>query len=478
MLERFAEYVKREDMEPSGEFAPERSILSRRHKGFNITGRKRIDKNLSSMGVLIAAETGAHKTSVSVLPSLYSFAPEKISILVNDPPKELRLKSSGVHLQHGKKIVVIDFCNAKHSMQFNPLTFAPEDNFLSYLTKLSTQLVNHGGTGNSDPFFNQNAIRLLVVVFQILRHTPENNNLFNAYLLLQKLITKEGQLLVNKLVALYSEHNPELYESYVGIIGQADKTLSSAISSASVAIQEFYLDNELAIITSKTTVPSLKDIRNHPHTIYLHSSTSDQKYYSKISSIYFQIFYDQLFAKLPNEQTDLPIAVICEEFALLEISSFDSIVANCRKYLTSTMVVVQNIQQIFKKYPQAAESILSNLRTKLFLSSDLPLAEKLERQLGTVSYESKKNGVQHRPLLTKDEIMCLSESKGIITVSGKRSVLATVVPYFKTRKYREMAALAPYEYTNDHCARPEIFDIQGHVEQLEAELKAKEIEIT
>ena len=467
---QFAEYLTPKKNEPSGEFAPESSILnSRSNKGFNITGRKRISRELSSMGVLISGTTGSYKSSVSVTSSMLSYAPEPISILVNDPSQELRKKTSGAHLKFGKKIIIIDWCNSKNSASFNPLTFAPEDNFLSYLTKLATKLMNHGGTGNADPFFNQNATRLLVVVFQILRHTPKYNNLFNAYLLLQKLITKEGQLLMNKLVALYSETDPELYESYAGIVGQADKTLSSAISSASVAISEFYLDNELAIITSKTTI-DLANIRKFPHSIYIHSSTSNQKYYSKISSTFFQIFFDQFFAKLP-EKNDLDTSIICEEFALLEISGFDSICANIRKYRGNIMCVVQNVQQIFKKYPQAAESILSNLRTKLFLSADLSLAEKLERQLGTVQYETKKNGERHRPLLSKDEIMCLSETKGIITVSGKRSTLATVVPYFKTRKYRELAKLPAYEHSNEHSARPEIFDIKSHVEQLEAEFK-------
>jgi len=137
-----------------------------------------------------------------------------------------------------------------------------------------------------------------------------------------------------------------------------------------------------------------------------------------------------------------------DELPVLSINSLDVICTNIRKYSGSMMCVTQNAQsQLTARYGNRADAIISNLRTKVYLSADLNTATALERTLGKYEFKDKQDGnkLKSRALLTADEIMSLPANKCLILVSGMRAILTRVKPYFKVRKLRKLTELPPYE---------------------------------
>ncbi|MBK9638730.1 MAG: type IV secretory system conjugative DNA transfer family protein [Bacteroidetes bacterium] len=76
----------------NAQFASPGAILSRRETGFCLTGNRNQSKKLSFQNTIAIGGTGSGKSSVILLPSLYTM---KDSIIVHDPSGELFNKSSG-----------------------------------------------------------------------------------------------------------------------------------------------------------------------------------------------------------------------------------------------------------------------------------------------------------------------------------------------------------------------------------------------
>lgn len=425
-----------------GRFLPERKVLSRRNKGFNING-KSITPKLSMQGVLVNGETGSYKTAGVILRSILTVEGSQI---IHDPSKELFEKTSGALAEKGYDILQLDFTAPETSLRFNPMLRA---NTKSEITQLSTNLVTiqSDATNATDSFWNNKAIEVLYVLISILKTQEQQyQNLTNVAFLLDCMQSADRIHLVDKLFAR-DVPNDELFVKYSSIVSQSENTLSSIISTAQTAVQIFTLDENIAIICSTDTIGDFNTIRQEKTVLYMHSSTSKMRYYSKITSIFLSQYFDTFFDTLPNKDME-NVYFHLDELPILSINSLDIICANIRKYRGAIMAVTQNAQsQLASKYDKRADAILSNLRTKIYLSTDLNTATAIERIIGKYEFEDKKDNdrLKSRPVLIADEIMSLPTNRALVLVSGMRPILARVKPYFKVRKLRELSKLPAYE---------------------------------
>ncbi len=77
-----------DDKKYKAKFAPSRSLLSPWNHGFNLTGDKSLSIKNSYQNSLIIASTGMGKTSVVLIPSLFSM---NSSFCIHDPSGEIFL---------------------------------------------------------------------------------------------------------------------------------------------------------------------------------------------------------------------------------------------------------------------------------------------------------------------------------------------------------------------------------------------------
>ncbi len=425
-----------------GKFMSASRVLKRRHKGFNIGG-KSISPKLSMEGVLINGETGSYKTSGVIIRSILTV---EGSQLIHDPSGELFELTSGALAEKEATIYQLDFANPKRSLRFNPMLRATTR---SQITQLATNLVliNGDDKGDDASFWNQKAIEVLYVLISILKTQEiKYQNLSNVAYLLDLMQSKDTADYVDKLFSSCSADDA-LFIKYSSIISQSPNTLSSVLGTAQTAVQLFSLDQTIAEVTATDTIGGFSDMRKELTALYIHSSTSKMRYYSKITSIFLSQYFESFFEELPSKEM-LDFYYHLDELPILSIGSLDIICANIRKYRGAIMAVTQNAQaQLTAKYGRRADAILSNLRTKMYLSADLQTATALERTLGKYEFNDNQDGdkLKSRPVLIADEIMSLPPNRALVLVSGMRMIFARVRPYFKIKKLRILTELPPYQ---------------------------------
>ncbi len=425
-----------------GAFMPEYKILGRRKKGFNLNG-KNIDPKLSMQGVLISGETGSFKTAGVVIRSILTVDGSQI---IHDPSKELFEKTSGALQEKGYQILQLDFSSPKTSLRFNPIIRA---NTKSEINRLAHDLVSIGSDDSSgdDSFWNQKAQEVLYVLITIIKtQEKQYQNLYNIAYLLDLMQSSEFSKLMDHLFAKDAP-NDEIFTKYASIVSQSPNTLSSVLSTAQTAIAIFSLDDNIAEISSSDTIGDFTNFRREKTVLYIHSSTSKMRYYSKVTSIFLSQYFEEFFKELPSDEL-LDVYHHLDELPILSIGSLDIICSNIRKYRGAIMGVTQNAYaQLSAKYGKRAEAIISNLRTKIFLSADLNTATSLERTSGRYEYFDRQDDdrLKSRSVLTADEIMSLPADRGLIHVSGMRPILARITPYFKVQALRKLTELFPYQ---------------------------------
>ncbi len=462
LLSGLVELISETDHSLNASFDKESSILSRSNQGFCLTP-KRISQSLSAQGVLVNGNTGSGKSTITVIPSILSTYGSQ---LIFDVSGELHEKTSGSLHSDGVAIKQINWNNPYQTQFFNPLLRCTT---LSQKTKLATQLVSqHIKEGQKD-YWSSSAIGALVSVMRIVCQLPDKyRNLFQVSHVLDLISSEESRKQVNKLVAILEEEDKGLYDKYMSLI-ESGESLGGVLASAKNAVQMFALDESLALITSHDTLGDFMAMRKQRTAIYVHSSTTSADYYANMSNIFFNQFFEAFFEKLPNPK-DEPhnISFHLDEFPVLRLDNIDVICSVCRKYKGQMMIVCQDAEnQISANYGKA---ILSNLRTKLFLSTSLSMASQLEQELGKYEYEDTKTGHKlTRSLLTKDQIMQLPDDEGLITISGKKPILAKLRPYYKTLKIRKLTEMAPVsggadiKPNDDHM--PKRFDITAYLKE-------------
>ena len=167
----------------NAQFASAGILLSRRAYGFCLTGRRNLSVKHSYQNALIIGGTGVGKSSVVLLPSLYTM---RSSFIIHDPSGELYSKSVGYFAERGIEPKILNLAKPEISSGYNPLTRAKSS---SDIQKISSMLVENafGGKGK-DPFWNTQAIALISMLIAIVK-TQEDTflNLYNVRQLLNQL---------------------------------------------------------------------------------------------------------------------------------------------------------------------------------------------------------------------------------------------------------------------------------------------------
>jgi len=438
-LEDLLAYMDPDKHRLKGAFMPARKILKQRNRGFNLNG-KSISPKLSMQGVLVNGETGSFKTAGVVVRSILTVNGSQI---IHDPSKELFEKTSGALSEKGYQVLQLDFSFPETSLRFNPMLRA---NSKSQITQLATNLVTIGSEEDADSFWNTKAIELLYVFISILKTQEKKyQTLTNVAFLLDMVQSEQNKGLIDQLFAKFSDD--ELFQKYASITSQSPNTFSSIVSTAQSSIQIFALDDNIAQICSEDTIGDFDSIRNELMVLYLHSSTAKMRYYAKVTSIFLYQYFERFFELLPTKEMQ-DVYFHLDETPILSIGSLDIICANIRKYRGAIMCVCQNAKaQLESKYGKRADAIISNLRTKVYLSADLNTATALERTIGKYEFVDKKDHkrLKSRSVLTADEIMSLPTNRVLVLVSGMRAIYTRLKPYFKVRKLKALTEMEPYQ---------------------------------
>lgn len=422
--------------EYKADFASERTLLSSWNKGFCLTGDKNLSEKDSFQNALIIGGTGAGKSSVVLLPTAFT---TNGSFVIHDPATELYTKSSGYLKAKGYEIKILNFAKPEISSNYNPLARAKNS---TDIQKVASMLIENSlGKGKGDTFWNNLAISLITMLIQILKTQPEEyQNLPNVLNLLNLMGAKP-----ESVDALFSRNaNEKLFNEYKSFLSADTKVVSGVISTCKSALQIFNDDN-IARVTSRDNI-SFEDFRNTPTVLYIQNSVADQRYYSCLTSLFFEQLFSYTLSRFPKEN-EQNLYFLIDECSSLHLPTLPLAMANIRKHKAGAMILVQSYSQVEFQYgKQNAEAIRSNSFAKMYFSGqNLDTTTELEKTLGKFEYKDKDDKKQIRSLMTSDEIRTMPLDRAILICGHHPPIKAKLHPYYKIYKYKKYSLIPPPE---------------------------------
>lgn len=421
------------------EFASQGTLLSNNYNGFCLTGQRNLSVKNSYQNALCVGGTGTGKSSVVLLPSIFTM---QSSLIIHDPSGELFTKSAGYLKHRGYEIKVLNFANPNVSCGYNPLARAKSS---SDIQKIASMLVSTAMGGNSkDPFWNTQGVSLLAMLITILKKQDiQYQNLYNVRQLLNKLGGSPKDV-----DALFSRDADEvLYSEYKSFISYDEKVISGVISTAKAALQIFS-DESVAKVTATDNL-NMEDFRLRPTALFIQNSVADQKFYSVLTSIFFEQFFSYTLSRFPAEK-EQDIFFLVDEASSLKLPTLPLAVANVRKHRSGIMLIVQDYNQLVHNYGKfEADAIKSNCFAKIyFTGQSLETSRELEQTLGRFEYIDKEGKKNIEPLMTNDQVRTMKLSRALFICGHHKPILAKLEPYYKRRKHLEYSLIPPPDITN------------------------------
>src|SRR3569832_2092084 len=410
------------------DFIPAWNILSSRYTGFCLTGRKNLSVKHAYQNALVIGGTGTGKSSIVLIPSLYSMTS---SFIVHDPSGELYFKSAGYLQNKGYEVKVLNFANPAISCGYNPLIRAYS---ASDVQKVASMLVDNAlGGKTKDPFWNTQAVSLLSLLITILKkQEPQFQNLFNVRQLLNALGGNP-----EAVDALFSKDADDiLFAEYKSFIAYDEKVVNGVIATCKAALQIFS-DESVAKVTCFDNL-DFQEFRDKKVALFIQNSVADQKYYSVLTSIFFEQFFSYLLGCFPKEG-EQDIFLLIDEASSLNLPTLPLAVANVRKHRSGIMLLLQDYGQLVHLYgSHYAGAIKSNCFAKMyFTGQSLETTKELEQTLGRYEYEEEDGKKVVRPLMTNDEIRTMQSNRALLICGHNKPIMVRLKPYYKRYAYKQ-----------------------------------------
>lgn len=425
------------------EFVSQRTLLSSNEYGFCLNGRHNLSVKNSYQNALIIGGTGTGKSSIVLIPSLFTM---RGSFIVHDPSGELFTKTAGYLKEKGYDIKVLHFAKPELSSGYNPLARAYSS---SDIQKIASLLIANTLGKGKDPFWNLQATALLSMLISILKkQDPEFQNLFNVRQLLNNM--GSNQKAMDQLFSTYADD--VLFSEYKSFISFDDKVISGIIATCKAALQLFS-DESVAQVSSFDTL-HFQDFRNTPTVLYIQNSVADQKYYSVLTSIFFEQFFSYIMSRFPKDE-EQDIFLLIDEASSLNLPTLPLAMANIRKHRTGAMLLVQHDAQLLTNYGKAdSDAIKANCLTKVFFTGQpLETTKELEQTLGLYQFEDEKGNTVTRPLMKSDEIRIMDNNKALLISGHHQPIIAKLRPFYKNHKFKRYCQITPPNMNsgNDHA---------------------------
>lgn len=412
------------------DFLPVNKLLSRYNKGFCLNGSKNLTVKQSHMSAMILGGSGSGKTVTVAIPTILNLAKHGHSICINDPSSELFKAVVGYLILLGYKIKIINFSNPTFSDGYNPMFRAKNT---SEIQKVASLLVRNAlGENNKDPFWQTQTILLISLIMRVLqKKNPWYQNLANVKRILDNMTVKPESMDI-----LVAECNDQfILSEYKQFLVMDKKLLTSIISTARAALSIF-TDPSVQTVTAFDTI-DFDIFRKEKTALFIMNKTGDIKYYSTLTSVFFEQFYSYIMDRLPDK-LDKNIFFIIDESSSLYLPSMQIALSNLRKFKAGIMNIAQDFNQFIHLYGSyEAEAIKTNSYAKVYFPGQpLNTAQELEKLLGTFEFEDEKGIRRTRPLMFSDEIRAMESNTSLIVAGSHRAVFTRMKPYFKSFKYK------------------------------------------
>ena len=445
-------------------------------------------KNARNKNVLVVGGSGSGKTRFFIKPNLLQCDSKNfpVSFVVTDPKGSIGVECGEALLKHGYKLKFFNTINFSKSMRYNPMAYIhSEKDVLKLVTALMTNTKGEGQGG--DPFWDKAERLLLVSLIAYLHYEApvEEQNFATLLEMLNTMqVSEDDETYQNPVDLLFEDLGKKKPKSFA--VRQyklyklaAGKTAKSILISCGARLAPFDI-KELRDLMSYDEL-ELDTLGDRKTALFLIMSDTDSTFNFVIAMLQSQLF-NLLCDKADDEYGGkLPVHVRCllDEFANIgQIPQFEKLIATIRSREISASIILQSQSQLKAIYKDAAEIILDNADSTLFLGGRGKNAKDISENLGRETIDSfntsenRGTQVSHglnyqklgKELMTQDEIAVMDGGKCILQLRGVR-------PFFSD-KY-DITQHPNYKYLSDFDKK-NAFDVERYMSTRPAIVKPDE----
>ena len=494
------------DIAPYIDPVPDWNIPLTRTEGLTMTSRPKQPKYARNKNILVIGGSGSGKTRFFVKPSIMQM---HSSYVITDPKGQL-LTETGKMLLHGApkldengkpmrdgrskiiyepyRIKVLNTINFSKSMKYNPLAYVRSEKDILKLVNVIIANTKGDGEKSSEDFWVK-AERLLycaLIGYIWYEAEPEERNFITLLDLLNACEAREDDETYKSPVDILfddlAKKQPEHFavKQYVKFKMAAGKTLKSILVSCGARLAPFDIKELRDIMTEDEL--ELDTMGDQKTALFLIMSDTDTTFNFVIAMLQSQLF-NLLCDKADdfyNGRLPVHVRLILDEFANIgQIPNFDKLIATIRSREISASIILQSQSQLKTIYKDAADTIVGNCDSTLFLGGKekgtlKEISELLGKETIDSLSQSENRGAQTshglsyqklgKELMTQDEIAVMDGGKCILQLRGVR-------PFFSD-KY-DLTKHPRYKYLSD-ADKKNVFDVERYMKRRPAIVKPDE----
>ena len=338
-----------------------------------MASRPKQPKYARNKNILVIGGSGSGKTRFFCKPSLL----QAHSSYVCTDPKGTLLPEIGSFLERKKyRIKCLNLINFKKSMRYNPLAYIrSEKDILKLVNALIMNTKGEGEKSSEDFWVKAERLYYSALIGYIWYEAPEEERNFITLLDLinaseAREDDEEYQSPVDILFQQLEEKEPDHFavKQYRKFKMAAGKTLKSILISCGARLAPFDIKELRDLMeTDELELDTLGDSKT---ALFVIISDTDSTF-----NFVAALMYSQLFNLLCDKADDfyggrLPVHVrlILDEFANIgQIPNFDKLIATIRSREISASIILQSQSQLKTIYKDAADTIVGNCDSTLFL---------------------------------------------------------------------------------------------------------------
>ena len=478
-----ARWGTEKDIKPFVDPKFENNVILTGTEFLTMNTRPKIPANARNLNCCIIGSSGSGKTRFWLTPQLLQ---AHSSYVVVDPKGGV-LGQVGAFLQkRGYKIKVFNSIDFSKSMHYNPLAYIKnEADILKFVNALISNTKGEGKEG--DPFWTKAETLLYCALlgYIIFEGSEEERNMNTLVDMISGMEVKEDdEDFLNAVDYMFKgleQRKPDCFavKQYKKYKLASGKTAKSILISCGARLAPFDI-KELRDLMSYDEL-ELDTLGDRKTALFLIMSDTDSTFNFVIAMLQSQLF-NLLCDKADDEYGGkLPVHVRCllDEFANIgQIPQFEKLIATIRSREISASIILQSQSQLKAIYKDAAEIILDNADSTLFLGGRGKNAKEISDNLGRETIDSfntsenRGTQVSHglnyqklgKELMTQDEIAVMDGGKCILQLRGVR-------PFFSD-KY-DITQHPNYKYLSDFDKK-NAFDVERYMSTRPAIVKPDE----
>ena len=461
------------------------NVLLTQTERITMSSRPKEPKYARNKNILVCGGSGSGKTRFFVKPNLLQC---HSSYVVTDPKGTILNEVGALLDRKGYRIKSLNLINFKKSMRYNPLAYIrSEKDILKLVNALILNTKGEGEKSSEDFWVKAERLYYSALIGYIWYEAePEERNFITLLDLINASEAREDdeefQSPVDILFAKLEKEHPDHFavKQYRKFKMAAGKTLKSILISCGARLSPFDIQ-ELRDLMAEDEL-ELDTLGDRKSALFVILSDTDSTF-----NFVAALMYSQLFNLLCDKADDfyggrLPVHVRCllDEFANIgQIPNFDKLIATIRSREISASIILQSQSQLKTIYKDAADTIVGNCDSTLFLggkekSTLKEISELLGKETIDSFNQSENRGsqVSHgltyqklgKELMTQDELAVMDGGKCIFMLRGVRPFLSD--------KY-DLTKHPNYKYTAD-ADKKYLFDMERYMKRKPAIVKPDE----